>query len=70
MPNFVDVSDDVPFFNGFLKFEGSPGTCEGPFLSGLGTLFASFVVCRLLFYLLLRACFAEWKQEFGVVSVW
>ena len=70
MPNFVDVSDDVPFFNGFLKFEGSPGTCEGPFLSGMGTLFASFVVCRLLFYLLLHACFAEWKQEFGVVSVW
>ena len=70
MPYFVDVSDDVVFFNGFLKFEGGPGTCEGSFLSGMGALFASFVVCGLLFYLLLRACSAWWKQEFGVVSVW
>ena len=58
MPYFVDLSDDVVFFNGFLKFEGGPGTCEGSFLSGMGALFASFVVCGLLFYLLLRACSA------------
>ena len=55
MPYFVHIGDDIILFNGLLKFEGGPDTCEGPFLNGMRAGFTSFVVCGLLFYLLLRA---------------
>ena len=35
-------SDDIPFLDSFLKFQGGPCTCEGLFLMGMCAGFASF----------------------------